>query len=482
MSTDPSYYDVYQSPLVERYATREMSKTFSANTKFRTWRRLWIALAEAEQELGLPITDEQIEELRRFQDDVNHEVAQAIEKETRHDVMAHIRAYGEQCPTARPIIHLGATSAYVGDNTDLIILRDGLRILLHKLVNLIDTLGTFAGNHHDLVTLSFTHYQPAQLSTVGKRACLWAYDLVLDLEDLEYRLDTLRFRGAKGTTGTQESFMQLFNGDEDKVKALDRLVAEKMGFSETFAVTGQTYPRKVDSQVLDVLSGLAQSACKFSNDMRLLHNLKEMEEPFGLKQVGSSAMAYKRNPRRCELIASLARHVIVNSLNPQLTAAGQWFERTLDDSANRRLSLAEGFLAVDGLLNVYLNVASGLVVYPSVIHRHVMDELPFMVTEEVLMAAVKAGGDRQELHERIRHHSVEAARAVKEEGRPNDLIGRLEDDPGFAMIRNRFAELTEPARFIGRAPQQVDEFLDNIVTPIRSKYSHLLGLTATVNV
>lgn len=475
-------YDIYQSPLVERYATRAMSENFSANTKFRTWRRLWVALAEAEQELGLPITNAQIEELRRFQDDINHEVAREQEKKTRHDVMAHIHAYGLQCPNARPIIHLGATSAYVGDNTDLIILRDGLRILLRKLVNVIDALGAFAQRHRDLVTLSFTHFQPAQLSTVGKRACLWAYDLVLDLEDLEYRLDTLRFRGAKGTTGTQESFMKLFNGDEEKVKALDRLVAEKMGFSETFAVTGQTYPRKMDSQILNVLAGIAQSAHKFTNDLRLLHHLKEVEEPFGEEQVGSSAMAYKRNPRRAEMIAALARHVIVNSMNPAFTAASQWFERTLDDSANRRLSLPEAFLATDGILNAYLDVASGLVVYPAVIHRHVVDELPFMATEELLMEAVKAGGDRQALHERIRHHAVKAARRVKEEGKPNDLLERLSNDPAFATMRARFDRLNDPARFAGRAPKQVDEFLTGIVEPIREKYRDLLGLTAKVEV
>ncbi|MEE2709993.1 MAG: adenylosuccinate lyase [Gemmatimonadota bacterium] len=482
MERDSSYYDVYQSPLVERYATREMSEVFSANTKFRTWRKLWIALAESEQELGVPITDEQIASLRRFQDEVNHERAQEIERETRHDVMAHIRAYGEQCPDARAIIHLGATSAFVGDNADLVILRDAMQIILRKLVNLISALGTFAETHRDLVTLSFTHYQAAQLSTVGKRACLWAYDLALDLEDLEFRLDTLRFRGAKGTTGTQESYMKLFNGDEDKVKKLDALISRKLGFASSFAVTGQTYPRKVDSQVLDVMSGIAQSAYKFSNDLRLLHNLKEMEEPFGSKQVGSSAMAYKRNPRRCELIAALSRHVIVNSLNPALTVTGQWFERTLDDSANRRLSLPEGFLAVDGLLNVFLNVASGMEVYPTVIRRHVMDELPFMVTEELLMEGVKAGGDRQEMHELIRHHSVEAARAVKEEGRANDLLTRLADEPGFAAIKERLDQLTDPARFCGRAPHQVDEFLSGVVGPIRKKYAGQLGMDAAVNV
>lgn len=482
MSSDQSRYNVYQSPLVERYATREMSENFSANTKFRTWRRLWVALAEAEQALGLPITDAQLDELRRFQDHVNHEVAEARERQTRHDVMAHIYAYGLQCPTAKPIIHLGATSAYVVDNADLIIMRNGLQILLKKLVNIIDVLGAFAAQHRDLVTLGFTHYQPAQLTTVGKRACLWAYDLVLDLEDLEFRLKTLRFRGEKGTTGTQESFMKLFNGDEEKVKAVDRMVAEKMGFSETFPVTGQTYPRKADSQILGVLSGLAQSAHKFSNDLRLLHNLKEMEEPFETEQVGSSAMAYKRNPRRCELIAALARHVIINTLNPAFTAASQWFERTLDDSANRRLSLAEGFLATDGILNVYLNVAAEMVVYPTVIRRHVEDELPFMATEELLMAAVTAGGDRQELHERIRRHSVEAARMVKEEGQPNDLLDRLAADPAFSMVRDRLVQSTNPARFVGRAPHQVDEFLEQVVNPIRVRYSHLLGLRATVEV
>ncbi|MBT5877032.1 MAG: adenylosuccinate lyase [Candidatus Latescibacteria bacterium] len=459
-----------------------MGELFSANTKFRTWRKLWVALAESEKELGVPISHEQIEGLKRFQDDVNHERAQELERETRHDVMAHIRAYGEQCPESHPIIHLGATSAFVGDNADLIILRDGMRLILKKLVNVIDALGEFAQRHRDLVTLSFTHYQPAQLTTVGKRACLWAYDLTLDLEDLEYRLENMRFRGAKGTTGTQESYMKLFDGDEDKVRRLDQLVAEKLGFDASFAVTGQTYPRKLDSQFVDVLSGIAQSSYKFSNDLRLLHNLKEMEEPFGSKQVGSSAMAYKRNPRRCELIAGLSRHVIANSLNPAMTVTGQWFERTLDDSANRRLSLAEAFLAVDSVLNVYMNVASGMEVYPAVINRHVMDELPFMVTEELLMEAVKAGGDRQDLHESIRHHSVAAARAVKEEGRANDLLERLAEDPGFAVLKGKFGTLTDPGKFCGRAPQQVDEFCENIISPIRKKYAGQLGMTATLHV
>ncbi|MBI4641300.1 MAG: adenylosuccinate lyase [Candidatus Tectomicrobia bacterium] len=475
-------YDEYQSPLTERYVTREMNEIFSPNRKFRTWRRLWIALAEAECELGLSISQKQIEEMKRFQDEINYEEAERKELEIRHDVMAHIYAFGLQCPGAKGIIHLGATSAYVVDNTDLILMRDALMILRARLVNIIDALGDFAAEYKALPTLSFTHFQPAQLTTVGKRATLWIQDLLLDLEELEYRLDHLRFLGVKGTTGTQESFMKLFDGDEEKVKKLEELVAEKMEFREFFPVAGQTYPRKIDSQILSILSGIAQSAHKFSNDLRLLQHLKEIEEPFEDEQVGSSAMAYKRNPMRCERIAGLARHLLCNSLNPALTSATQWFERTLDDSANKRLSVPEAFMVADGLLNIYLNVAQGLVVYPKMVRRHIEQELPFMATEEILMEAAKAGGDRQFLHERIRRHAMEAGRVVKEEGGENDLLRRVMEDPAFARIKGRIPDLLDPIKFVGRAPQQVQEFLDHFVEPIRSRYRDLLGLSAELKV
>jgi len=408
-----------------------MQEVFSPDMKFKTWRRLWIALAEAEKELGLNITDEQIEELKKYKDDINYEVAEAKEKEFRHDVMAHIHAYGEQCPNARGIIHLGATSCYVGDNTDIIIMHEGLKIIRKKLIAVIAKLSEFALKYKDLPTLGFTHFQPAQLVTVGKRATLWIQDLVMDLEEMDFVLSNIKLLGSKGTTGTQASFLSLFDGDEEKVKKLDKLVAQKMGYDKVFAVSGQTYTRKLDSRILNLLSSIAQSAYKFSNDMRLLQSMKEVEEPFEKNQIGSSAMAYKRNPMRSERISSLARYVIVDALNPAITASTQWFERSLDDSANKRISIPEAFLAVDAILNIYINIAEGMVVYPKVIEKHILEELPFMATENILMEAVKRGGDRQELHERIRVHSMEAAKKVKAEGQRNDLIERIAQDPAL---------------------------------------------------
>lgn len=463
-------YDQYDNPLITRYASKEMSFNFSPTKKFRTWRRLWIALAEAEQALGLPITDEQLAEMRASRDTINFADAEEKEREIRHDVMAHIYAYGLQCPKAKPIIHLGATSAFVGDNTDLIQIRDGLLLLRQKLVNLIESLADFASKYKDLVTLGYTHFQPAQFTTVGKRATLWLQDFVLDLENLEHTLATLRFRGVKGTTGTQDSFLKLFGGDHQKVIQLDKMVSEKMGFSQRFLVTGQTYTRKIDSQVLSVLSGIAQSAHKFSNDIRLLQSLRELEEPFETAQVGSSAMAYKRNPMRCERIAALARYVISLETNPAFTMASQWFERTLDDSANRRLSIPQAFLGSDAILNLLINVSRGLVVYPRIIAKRVAEELPFIVTEELLMAGVTAGGDRQILHERIRVHALEAMRRFKEEGLPNDLLERIIQDPAFAGVKDLLPTLLDPRRFIGRAPQQVEEFLREVIEPIRQRY------------
>ena len=456
----------YESPFSARYASRDMQYLFSAEKKFRTWRRLWIALAEAERELGLPISPEQIAELKAHADDINFEVAEERERMVRHDVMAHVFAYGEQCPLARPIIHLGATSCYVGDNTDLIIMREALTLVREKLLAVVRHLAAFAEHYKNLPTLGFTHFQPAQPTTVGKRACLWIQDVLLDLEDIDHALNGLRLLGSKGTTGTQASFLELFAGDHDKCLRLDALVAAKMDFPACYPVSGQTYSRKIDSRVLNALGGVAQSAAKFSNDIRLLQHLKEIEEPFEKSQIGSSAMAYKRNPMRSERMAALARHVIANALNPALTAAAQWFERTLDDSANKRLSVAEAFLAVDGILDLYANVAGGLVVYPRVIERHLRQELPFMATENILMDAVKAGGDRQELHERIRENSQEAARRVKVEGGDNDLLERLRLDPAFAAIRDRLDDALDPHRFVGRAPEQVTEFLASEVTPI----------------
>lgn len=457
--------NTYESPFNARYASSEMQSLFSPDMKFRTWRRLWIALAEAEKEIGLNITDEQIEELKRYKDDINYSVAELKEKEVRHDVMAHVHAYGEQCPSARGIIHLGATSCYVGDNTDIIIMHDALELIRQKLAAVISRLSDFAMEYKSMPTLGFTHFQPAQLVTVGKRASLWIQDLLIDLEDLEYILFSMKLLGSKGTTGTQASFMSLFDDDGEKVKKLESLIAEKMGFYSVYAVSGQTYTRKQDSRVLNVLSGIAQSAHKFSNDMRLLQSMKEMEEPFEKNQIGSSAMAYKRNPMRAERIGSLARYVMIDVLNPAITAATQWFERTLDDSANKRISVPEAFLAVDAILNIYLNVASGLVVYPKVIEKHVLEELPFMATENIMMEAVKKGGDRQELHERIRVHSMEAGMQVKMNGLKNDLVERIAADPLFGMSREEILAVMEPSNYVGRSAEQVTEFIEGQVKP-----------------
>lgn len=472
-------HDIYQNPLADRYAGPEMARLFSDKNRHTTWRKLWIALAEAEQELGLKnITGAQIDEMRGNQDDIPYDKIRRLEAKIRHDVMAHLRVFGDQCPTARPIIHLGATSAYVLDNTDLIIMRNALEIIRQRLAGVIDALSKQAATHRDLVTLGFTHYQPAQLTTVGKRVCLWLQDFLLDLEEMEHRVETLKFRGVKGATGTQDSFMALIDGDSGKVKRLEQLVAEKMGFSASYPVTGQTYSRKVDSQVLALLSGIAQSAHKFSNDIRLLQNLREAEEPFEAEQVGSSAMPYKRNPVLSERIASLARLVMCGSLNPVFTASGQWFERTLDDSANRRISIPEAFMATEGLLNLAHNIAAGLVVNAKIIERHVRDELPFLATERILMAAVKAGGDRQALHERIRLHSMEAVRLIKEKGKDNDLLDRIANDPEFPAVTGRgqldLDKVLEPKNFIGRAPDQVDDFLKDTVAPVLKKYKDLI--------
>jgi len=464
----------YENPLISRYASGEMSYIFSPEHKFRLWRRLWVVLAEAQRELGLPVSLEQIEELRAHQDDVDYDLAEAREREVRHDVMAHIYAYGLQCPKAKGIIHLGATSAYVGDNADLIILREALELVLKRLVNVIAALKDFALRYKDLPTLSFTHFQPAQPTTVGKRACLWLQDFLMDVEEVEHRLRTLRFRGAKGTTGTQASFLALFGGDSEKVRELDRRVAEKMGFSRRFLVTGQTYPRKFDTHILGALTGIAQSAHKFSNDIRLLQHLKEIEEPFEKSQVGSSAMPYKRNPMRSERIAALSRYIISLYQNTAFTASSQWLERTLDDSANRRLVLPEAFLAADAVLLLCRNVAGGLVVYSRMIERHLREELPFMAAEEILMEAVRRGGDRQELHERLRRYAQEAGRKVKEGG-DNDFLDRVASDPAFRLTREDLERLTDPARFVGRAPEQVEEFLREEVEPVLERYRGLLG-------
>jgi adenylosuccinate lyase len=473
-------YSLYDNPLIVRYASRQMCRLWGPQRKFSTWRRLWVALAEAEAELGLPITPQQIEELRAHVDDVDFAAAERYERRLRHDVMAHVHAYGDQCPAARPIIHLGATSCYVTDNTDLILLRESLGLVRDRLVAVIDQLGRFARQYRDLACLAFTHLQPAQPTTVGKRACLWAYDLVLDLEEIEHRINNLRALGSKGTTGTQASFLELFHGDHAKVRLLEERIAEKIGFAGSFAVTGQTYPRKIDSQVLAVLSGVAQSAHKTATDLRILQHRKEVEEPFEEDQIGSSAMAYKRNPMRSERICSLARFVISLESNAAMTAATQWLERTLDDSANRRLSLPQSFLATDALLVLAQNVAGGLVVYPQVIAKGLAAELPFMATENVLMAAVAAGGDRQDLHERIRRHAQAAAAVVKQQGGSNDLLDRLVVDPAFAAVDLRAA--LEPARYVGRAPQQVDEFLADVVEPIRKKYPQALAMEGEVSV
>ena len=476
-------FDKYQSPLAERYASEEMSYNFSEKLKFSTWRRLWIALAETQRELGIKtISKKQINEMIKFRDNINYETANKHERRVKHDVMAHVLAFGEQCPEAKPIIHLGATSAFVQDNTDLILIKNGMNIILKKLVNIVDALVSFANKNKNMVTLGFTHYQPAQLTTVGKRACLWMQDFILDIEDLLYRIDNLRFRGAKGATGTQNSFMALFNNDEKKVKLLDKEIARKMGFDKIFPITGQTYSRKLDSQVLDVMSGIAQSAHKFANDMRLLHNLKEMEEPFEKQQIGSSAMPYKRNPMRCERITSLARYIICNSMNPAMTSSSQWFERTLDDSANRRLVLPETFMATDVMLNIVLNVAKGLVVYPKVIECHVMQELPFMASESILMEAVKAGGDRQKLHEKIRKYSMEAVALIKEKGVDGNLLENITKDKDFACIKDKISKIMNPENFIGRAPKQVDEYIMEVANPLLRKHKSLIGLSAEFKV
>ena len=474
--------NTYESPLSARYADAEMKFLFSPDKKFRTWRRLWIALAETEMELGLPITQEQIDEMKQHADDINYDVAEAREKIVRHDVMSHVYAFGEQCPHARPIIHLGATSCYVGDNTDIIVMTDALRLVRRKLISVIRVLSAFAMKYKDLPTLAFTHFQPAQPTTVGKRATLWIQDLLMDLEDVEYQLSKAKLLGSKGTTGTQASFLELFDGDHEKVKELDRKIAQKMGYSTCFAVSGQTYSRKLDSQILAVLSGIAQSAAKFSNDIRLLQNLKEIEEPFEKNQIGSSAMAYKRNPMRSERIASLARYVIIDSLNPCITEATQWFERTLDDSANKRISIPEAFLAVDGILNLYANVGDGLVVYPKVIEQHLRRELPFMATENIMMDAVKRGADRQQLHERIRVHSMAAAKVVKEEGGENDLLARIAGDPIFGVTLEELHMIVKPEKYVGRAPQQTEDFIQEEVNPILEKYSDVPEEKAEINV
>lgn len=459
----------YQSPFSSRYTSAEMQEIFSEDRKFKTWRRLWIALARAEHELGLPVTKEQIAELEKYKDELNLDVAREREKQVRHDVMSHVFAYGEQCPTARPIIHLGATSCYVGDNTDIILMRDALLLVRKKLLTVIASLADFADKYKDLPTLGYTHLQPAQLTTVGKRATLWLNDLVMDLEELDYRIQSLKLLGNKGTTGTQASFLELFEGDHEKVKKLEDMIAKEMGFTACYPVSGQTYSRKVDSAVLNTLSLVAQSAYKFSNDMRLLQNFKEMEEPFEKSQIGSSAMPYKRNPMRSERMGSLARYVIVDTLNPAITASTQWFERTLDDSANKRISVAEGFLAVDAILNIYINIADGLVVYPKIIRSRVMNELPFMASENIMMDAVKKGGDRQELHEKIRVYAQEAGRMVKEEGLPNDLIERISADSAFDLTREEIENILLPEKYTGRSPQQVEEYLADVVYPLLKK-------------
>lgn len=474
--------DEYSSPFNSRYASKEMSYLFSEDMKFKTWRRLWVALAEAEKELGLNITDDQIEELKSNIDNINYGDAEEREKLTRHDVMSHVYAYGLQCPSAKGIIHLGATSCYVGDNTDLIIMKNALKLIRNKIINIISNLSDFALKYKDLPTLAFTHLQPAQLTTVGKRATLWMQDLLIDLEKLDFIINTIKFRGVKGTTGTQASFMNLFNNSEETVKKLDEIVTKKMGFDCSYPVTGQTYPRKVDSIVLNTLSEIAQSAYKFSNDLRLLQSMKEVEEPFEKNQIGSSAMAYKRNPMRSERISALCRHIIINSLNPAITASTQWFERTLDDSANKRISVSEAFLALDGALNIYLNISKGLIVYEKVITSHVNNELPFMATETILMEAVKSGGDRQELHERIRLHSMEAARKVKELGLENDLLNRIAEDSLFNMTKDEILSILNPYNFIGRSPGQVTDFIQSYINPIIEQNKDVLGLDYNLKV
>ena len=474
--------DRYQTPLAERYASKEMQYIFSPDKKFKTWRKLWIALAETEAELGLPITQEQIDELKAHQDDINYEDAKKREKEVRHDVMSHVYAYGLQCPKAKGIIHLGATSCYVGDNTDIIIMTEGLKLVRKKLVNVINELSKFADKYKAQPTLAFTHFQPAQPTTVGKRATLWLNELVMDLEDLDYVLSTMKLLGCKGTTGTQASFLELFNGDQDKIRQIDGKIAEKMGFDECVPVSGQTYSRKVDTRVLNVLAGIAASAHKFSNDIRLLQHLKEVEEPFEKSQIGSSAMAYKRNPMRSERMASLADFVISDALNPAIVSSTQWFERTLDDSANKRMSVPEGFLAVDGILDLYLNVVDGLVVYDKVIIKHMMAELPFMATENIMMDAVKAGGDRQELHEKIRELSMIAGKRVKQEGLDNNLLELIAAEPMFGVTLEELQSKLDPMKYVGRSKEQVDEYLANVIKPILDSNKEELGMKAEINV
>lgn len=475
--------DTYESPLSARYASKEMKYIFSPDKKFRTWRKLWIALAESEKELGLPITQEQIDELKAHADDINYEVAQEREKIVRHDVMSHVYAYGVQCPNAKGIIHLGATSCYVGDNTDIIIMTEGLELIRNKLITVIRNLSKFADEYKALPTLAFTHFQPAQPTTVGKRATLWLQELLMDLEDVEYQLSKAKLLGSKGTTGTQASFLELFDGDHEKCKMLDHKIAEKMGYKACFPVSGQTYSRKLDSQFLNVLAGIAQSAAKFSNDIRLLQHLKEVEEPFEKNQIGSSAMAYKRNPMRSERIGSLSRYVMVDVLNGYFTTATQWFERTLDDSANKRLSVPEAFLAVDGILSLYANVADGLVVYPKVIEQRLRKELPFMATENIMMDAVKKrGADRQQLHEKIREHSMAASRVVKVEGGENDLLERIAADEAFGVTLEELEHILKPENYTGRAKEQTEDFLNECIKPVLEKYADVESDKPEINV
>ena len=474
--------DRYVSPLSERYASKEMQYIFSQDMKFRTWRRLWIALAETEKELGLNITQEQIDELKAHKDDINYDVARERERQVRHDVMSHVYAYGVQCPKAKGIIHLGATSCYVGDNTDIIVMAEALKLVQKKLVNVIAELSKFADKYKDQPTLAFTHFQPAQPTTVGKRATLWTQEFMMDLEDLEYVLGSLKLLGSKGTTGTQASFLELFDGDQETIDKIDPMIAQKMGFKQCYPVSGQTYSRKVDTRVLNILAGIAASAHKMSNDIRLLQHLKEVEEPFEKSQIGSSAMAYKRNPKRSERIASLSRYVMIDALNPAITSATQWFERTLDDSANKRLSIPEGFLAIDGILDLCLNVVDGLVVYPKVIEKHMMAELPFMATENIMMDAVKAGGDRQELHERIRELSMEAGRTVKVEGKDNNLLDLIAADPAFNLTIEELNKSMEPSRYVGRAKEQTTAFIEKVVQPVLDEHKEMLGIKAEINV
>ena len=474
--------DRYVSPLSERYASKEMQYIFSPDMKFRTWRKLWIALAETERELGLNITQEQIDEMKAHADDINYDVAKERERQVRHDVMSHVYAFGVQCPKAKGIIHLGATSCYVGDNTDIIVMTEALKLVRKKLVNVIAELSKFAAQYKDQPTLAFTHFQPAQPTTVGKRATLWTQEFLMDLEDLEYVLSTMKLLGSKGTTGTQASFLELFDGDQETIDKIDPMIAEKMGFKACYPVSGQTYSRKVDTRVLNILAGIAASAHKMSNDIRLLQHLKEVEEPFEKSQIGSSAMAYKRNPMRSERIASLSRYVMIDALNPAITSATQWFERTLDDSANKRLSVPEGFLAIDGILDLCLNVVDGLVVYPKVIEKRLMSELPFMATENIMMDAVKAGGDRQELHERIRELSMEAGKNVKVEGKDNNLLELIAADPAFNLTLEDLQKAMEPSRYTGRAKEQTEAFITNVVQPVLDEHKDLLGVKVEINV